>query len=246
MKKLLFFCAMFLSVGTMVSAGCADYEDNSLPNTPAPQYRICYDDVCDETTLSFVCSNINGTQKGFANGWATYYTTAQSGAESFRVTWHGRTIDADKHSRLTIEEIGQLHTPVATNSSDALASCLAAADNAVGCLGVVGDIEVSENGCIRGQDPTDCWAAEAAAWDAQLAIEMSSALAAVTDLVGQDFANDLQASQNNWRNTRASDCKVYLPLVFAQDGGAALCRAEYAAKRIDFLRDVVIRSEFQG
>ncbi|PRY79684.1 uncharacterized protein DUF1311 [Yoonia maritima] len=244
MKEISLFTVMFLMAGTMVSAGYTNYEDGSLPNTIAPQYRICYDGVCDETQLSFQCSNINETQQGFANGWATYYTSPQSGTESFRVTWQGRVIDEDKHSRLSIEEIVQLTEPTSERSSAALTSCLAVTDKAINCLGAVGETEVKENACIKGQDPTDCWAVEAAAWDAQLALEM--ALATESVAIDQDFANDLQASQDNWLNTRSSDCKVYWPLLFTPDGGATFCRAEYTAKRIDFLRDVVSGFEFQG
>lgn len=245
MKKLSFFTATFLIAGTTASAGCANFEDGSM-TSPAPKYRICYDDVCEETQLSWVCSNIHGTQHRYANGWATDYTSPHSGEESYTVTWQGRTIDEEKHSRLSIEEIDWLENPIAEDSAVVLAKCLAAADKAIDCLGVIQKIEVSENGCSEGQDPTECWAVEAAAWDVPLAREMTIAIEAVAILINQDFANDLQAAQDNWHNTRDGDCKVYWPLLFSPDGGAAFCRADYAAKRIDFLRDVVSRSEFQG
>ncbi|WP_106744516.1 hypothetical protein [Yoonia maritima] len=103
MKKLSFFAATFLSAGTTVSAGCENYEDGSLPNTLAPQYHICFDDVCDVTQLSYQCANVYEIRQGFANGWATHYTLEPT--ESFRVTWQGRPIAEEKLSRLTIEEI---------------------------------------------------------------------------------------------------------------------------------------------
>ena len=108
MKKLVFFIGMFVISGTVVSAGCANYEDGSL-SSPAPKYRICYDDVCDETELSFECANIYEAQRSFANGWAFYYTSRASGGESTTITWQGREIDEEKHHRLSVEEIGQLN-----------------------------------------------------------------------------------------------------------------------------------------
>ena len=112
MKKLLFFIGTFVISGTAVSAGCANYEDGSL-GSPAPKYRICYDDVCDETELSFECANIYGGQRGYANGWAFYYTSRASGEESTTITWQDREIDEEKHHRLTVQEIGQFNNIVA-------------------------------------------------------------------------------------------------------------------------------------
>ncbi|WP_159435589.1 lysozyme inhibitor LprI family protein [Octadecabacter temperatus] len=120
------------------------------------------------------------------------------------------------------------------------------AEHAADCLSIVNENQVRENGCVQSQDPTECWADEAAAWDLQLAIEFTDAMTFIKFSIGQNFANDLQASQISWSNTRERDCKVYWPLLFAHDSGAAYCHAEYTAKRIDFLRDVVNRSEFQG
>lgn len=90
---------------TTASAGCSNYEDGSLPGIAAPLYRICYDEVCDDTTLSYECSNVSGAQQGFANGWALDYSAIASGEVKLTVTWQGRTIDESKHHRLVIEEI---------------------------------------------------------------------------------------------------------------------------------------------
>ncbi|WP_208353237.1 hypothetical protein [Pseudaestuariivita rosea] len=103
MQKVLFLTGVLLAFGTIASAGCANFEDGSMPNTVAPYYRICYDDVCDVTQLSYECANTYEIRQGFANGWATHYTLSPT--ESFNVTWQGRPIDQEKLSRLTINEI---------------------------------------------------------------------------------------------------------------------------------------------
>lgn len=169
------------------------------------------------------------------------------------VTLPGRapfTLTCDTNSvepRHPYRGIGQLGNFVVEGvGSVTLASCLVASENASNCLGVVNQYEVNEHGCIQGQDPTDCWAAEAAAWDLQLAIEFTIAIESVKVSIDQSFADNLQAAQISWHNTRERDCRVYRPLLFAQDGGAAYCHSEYAAARVDFLRDVINRSEFQG
>ena len=100
--KILFFTGIFLAVGTMASAGCNNFEDGSMGTTPPPQYRICYDDVCDVTQLSYICANAYEIRRGFANGWATHTTLEPAGRS---VTWQGRPIADEKLSRLTIEEI---------------------------------------------------------------------------------------------------------------------------------------------
>ncbi len=90
---------------TSVVAGCNNYEDSSLPGVTAPEYRICYDDACDLTTLSYECANVRGSQRGFANGWALAYTLTDAGEVKLTVTWQGREIDESKHDRLAIEEV---------------------------------------------------------------------------------------------------------------------------------------------
>lgn len=102
MIKYLLIPGLLTTLGTAATAGCDNFEDGSLPNTSAPKYRICYDDVCDETQLSYQCANAYGLQLGFANGWATS-TDADTGTRD--VTWQGRPIATEKHHRLTITEI---------------------------------------------------------------------------------------------------------------------------------------------
>lgn len=103
MIKSLFYTGICLTVGTIASAGCSNFEDGSMGNTPPPQYRICYDDVCDVTQLSYTCANVYEVRQGFANGWATHYTLEPT--QRFSVTWQERPIADEKLSRLTIEEI---------------------------------------------------------------------------------------------------------------------------------------------
>lgn len=103
MQRMLFWVGTLLIFGTSASAGCDNFEDGSLPNAVAPKFRICYDDVCDVTQLSYVCANTYEIRQGFANGWATHYTLSPK--ESFKVFWQGRPIAQEKLSRLTINEI---------------------------------------------------------------------------------------------------------------------------------------------
>ncbi len=105
MVRLLPFVLLSTVFATTVSAGCNNYEDGSLPGVTAPKYRICYDDVCDLTTLSYECANVTGSQQGFANGWALAYTLTDTGEIKLKVTWQGREIDESKHHRLAIEEV---------------------------------------------------------------------------------------------------------------------------------------------
>lgn len=102
MIKHFFIAGILTIVGTAATAGCDNFEDGSLPNATAPKYQICYDDVCDETQLSYQCANVNGLQQGFANGWAI---STDAGTKTMEVTWQGRLIAVEKHHRLKITEI---------------------------------------------------------------------------------------------------------------------------------------------
>ena len=105
MKTKVSCVASSLLIGTSAIAGCANYEDGSLPNTPAPVYRVCYDDVCDITTMSYQCANVYSAQLGFANGWALEYEAQDEGDGQKTVSWQGRVIDEAKHHRLSYERI---------------------------------------------------------------------------------------------------------------------------------------------
>jgi hypothetical protein len=105
MKLIHTYCLIVLLSTTTASAGCANFEDGSLEGVLGPRYRICYDNVCDETRLSYVCSNIFGIQQGFANGWATDFKVGGVEPESYTITWQGRIIDKSKYGRLRFEEI---------------------------------------------------------------------------------------------------------------------------------------------
>ena len=38
-------------------------------NENAPRAMLCVSGKCEKTTLDFVCSNVSGSQAGWANGW---------------------------------------------------------------------------------------------------------------------------------------------------------------------------------
>jgi hypothetical protein len=88
-------------------AGCANFTDGSLGDTRAPDYRICYDDICDVTTQEYVCSNVDSYQAGYAVGWAVDCRIADGREQDCTISWRGRAIDPAKHDRLTFEEISE-------------------------------------------------------------------------------------------------------------------------------------------
>jgi hypothetical protein len=105
MKRILSGIAISLVTAAPAIAGCSNYEDGSLPNTQVPQYQVCYDGVCDETTLSYECSNIRGSQTGFAIGWSIDVVIAENGDQTTIIGWQGCSIDEAKYNRLSVEEI---------------------------------------------------------------------------------------------------------------------------------------------
>ena len=94
-------------LGTSVSAGCANFTDGSIRNTPPPRYRICYDEVCDITTQDYICSNVDSIQTGYAIGWTLDCRIADGREQDCIISWQGRAIDPAKHDRLTFTEITQ-------------------------------------------------------------------------------------------------------------------------------------------
>ncbi len=144
------------------------------------------------------------------------------------------------------EGIGQL-TPLVTDGNDLiLRSCLDQTDDATLCLGTVQAAEVAGNGCVPGQDLTDCWAAEAAAWERIMDRTFTTAQADVARISYDHNRQSLQPSQDSWNETRNLDCRLLSVLPFAGDGGFAKCSAEYTAKRLQVLRDIVAISDFDG
>lgn len=105
MKKTL--VTMFALFAPAAYAGCADFTDGSLGDTPAPKYRICYDGVCEETTQDYVCSSVNSYQAGYAIGWAVdcQIESGNTDKQACVITWENRAIDPAKHDRLTFVEI---------------------------------------------------------------------------------------------------------------------------------------------
>jgi hypothetical protein len=105
---------------------------------------------------------------------------------------------------------------------------------------------VIQDRCFEEQQITACWTTERDAWNRILSDMVVIALEEVTALQGDAFAQRLRAAQDSWELTRSLDCELALTLPFAGDGGDAKCNAQYAAKRIKFLQDVISGAEFQG
>ena len=82
-------------------AGCSNFTDGSMAG-PAPEVWICYDDVCDLTTLDFECANTGSYQARYAIGWGVNCLLDGAGGQTCVITWQGREIDPAKHDRLTI------------------------------------------------------------------------------------------------------------------------------------------------
>jgi hypothetical protein len=97
---------LFLSANHAL-AGCANYTDGSLGNAPAPRYLVCYDDVCNETELTYQCSNLNSIQTGYSIGWTVNCQLLDSGKQECTILWKGRPIDPSKHHRLRFEELNE-------------------------------------------------------------------------------------------------------------------------------------------
>jgi hypothetical protein len=100
MKKISLCVMGFVFLGTAASANCMNYTDGSTTQAP-PEYNICYDGVCEVTTVTYECANQSGVSRGFANGWEFYY-----GANGeYVVGRQGQVLDESDHSRVSAEEI---------------------------------------------------------------------------------------------------------------------------------------------
>ena len=85
------------------SAGCWDYTEHA---DPAPRVQICYQDVCDVTTVDFVCSNAFEHREGYAIGWSVLCESKDPDeAAACRYSWQGRPIDPAKNDFITIKQI---------------------------------------------------------------------------------------------------------------------------------------------
>ena len=70
-EKILFGASLLLCllpVGEL-RAGCANYEDGSLNREP-PAVVLCFQGVCEKTTLDFECANVYGAQFGYSSARA--------------------------------------------------------------------------------------------------------------------------------------------------------------------------------
>jgi hypothetical protein len=94
-----------LSASAPAFAGCDNFLDGSLGDTPAPKYRVCYDDVCDLTEIIYQCSNVSDYKAGYAIGWQVSCRIDETDLELCDITWQGRPIDPAKHHRIRFEPI---------------------------------------------------------------------------------------------------------------------------------------------
>ncbi len=99
------FASALSSVASYANAGCANYTDGSMGNTPAPKYLVCYDNACDITEATYQCANTSSYQAGYAVGWDIDCKLNDDETESCTFSWQGRPIDPSKFDRLRIEEI---------------------------------------------------------------------------------------------------------------------------------------------
>jgi hypothetical protein len=76
-------------------AGCVNYTDGST-TTAAPTVRICFDQVCDITTLDYECANASGGTMGYAVGWRIESSTSERS-----VYWKDKKLPVSKYHRLT-------------------------------------------------------------------------------------------------------------------------------------------------
>jgi len=102
MKRILTIFGIWLLPST-VHAGCASYLENT---ENAPAFQICYEEVCDLTTLDYVCSNVTDYSAAYAIGWTMRCTiTAGQDDGVCRYFWQDRPIDPAKNDFITITPV---------------------------------------------------------------------------------------------------------------------------------------------
>lgn len=148
-----------------------------------------------------------------------------------------------------IEGIGQIGAFIHGHSLDVLSHCLRNLPDhsePSQCLGSYRDIQIANGSCDVSGNETQCWQTENDQWGALVEIVYRQTLEALENNANTQLASDLEMAQAIWSQTRDLDCRIKGVLLFSPDGGAALCRAEYAAERMTFLNAVIRFSEFDG
>lgn len=99
---------IFYFVGALVTptagyAGCANFLENPQD---APVVQICYQDVCDLTTLDYACANVTDYRAEYAIGWSIQCKIKDGETEGTCIySWQGRPIDPAKNDFITIKEM---------------------------------------------------------------------------------------------------------------------------------------------
>lgn len=87
-----------------VHAGCANFEDGSM-QMEAPRFEICYNGVCDVTSLSYECANVYSSQIRFDIGWSKDCDLNRTDEYPCTVYWEGRPIEQSKYGNITCEPL---------------------------------------------------------------------------------------------------------------------------------------------
>lgn len=67
--RLLLAAFILAASATFAEAGCSNYLDGSMGDSPVPKVTICFKGKCEETTQDYSCGNANSAQYGYHNGW---------------------------------------------------------------------------------------------------------------------------------------------------------------------------------
>jgi len=138
--------------------------------------------------------------------------------------------------------IGQLARLGNEDLDDPLGFCLSTrSPNAPAsqCLGRLRDSIIAAGTCNPASHTTNCWQAEATAWDALVEANLTETLTALSLVVNLQFMETFLVAQETWNAGRDLDCEINRRNPDAIDQGQAQCRAEYAARRITFFESVL-------
>ncbi len=145
--------------------------------------------------------------------------------------------------------IGQLALLMGDGQDDPLGYCLerlSPAAPASTCLGRLRERDITRETCDPATDKAQCWGSEVAAWETLVDARFAAALAYLPTRREVIYVETFKVAQDAWKISRNLDCDIYGPNPFAGDGGKAECRAQYAARRVTFLQEIIAQAEFDG